>query len=450
MVLPLLVCCADVDSDARDPMLQRPPPAMEQDQPVAPMRIDTSEASPPIAPMASLSTAQEITRGDVSIQIGGGAAVLATNAQGEIFLADVSVSKLDADLRPVWQVHTGGRVFALVALADGGALAGGEYQDGCVVAAGWVCARGFITRLGPNGDKLWTLRFDHPRFASRVTGLAENDGVFYVAGQFDGELHLGREQVASAEGRVDFFVLALSPDATRAIWAHTLGSAVDDGDGPVLSANPVGGVIAAGHVQDAPAGFIRAYTATGETRFETVVRGRVSLFQLVVDGRGHIWASGGMRDTIELGDEQTPRRFVAQSEFDALVLELDPSGAVRSVLQLSSPTDGGVTSVALAPRPAGVWFINAYGYHGLYVDTKRVVTRIAVIDGRGSYRELDVFEMWCTGSRQAASGTIDGALLWTSHAARPTTFGLEEGTFPANNFLMRRTFSPAGDADDGS
>jgi hypothetical protein len=388
-----------------------------------------------------LSTAREVASGDISIQIDRGARVLAGNAQGEIYLADAAVWKLDADSGPAWTYAASGRVFALVALADGGVLAGGEYQQPDCVEFQKVCMRGFIVRLGPGGDELWRLDMDHPSAASRVTGLAENDGRIYVAGQFSGGLVVGREQVASAPGGIDFFVLALSADATRSIWVDTLGSPLDDADGPVLRAHPGGGVIAAGHVRDAKLGFVRAYTATGETRFETAIRGHVSLFELVVDGRGHIWTSGVMMNTIELGDEQSPRRLVAQSQFDALVLELDLDGTLSSILQLSSPADGGVRALGLAARPTGVWFINDYGYHQLHVETKRVVTRFAVIDGRGNYRELDAFEMLSMSSRQAAISTTGGELLWTSNATQPTTFGLDQGTFPANNFLMRRTFA---------
>lgn len=431
-------------TDANPEMLDETPKRTSMDtvepapQPQATMPVTSSVATTPVAPPVDV-TPQILTDTDQSIYTGRGADVLTRNAQGEIFLATTTVQKLTADLSPIWQASLGGKAFSLAALTDGGVIAAGEIQDPDCVGAPKECMRGFITRLDADGKQRWALALDQPNSASRVTGLAANDGLIYAAGQFNGELVIGHEHLATSQGGIDFFTLALEADGSRARWVHTRGSSTDDGDGPVLTAHPEGGVIAAGHMQDALLGFVDAYTADGETRFATEVRGHVSLFQLVVDGRGHIWTSGVIMGPVEFGDAQ--HRLTTRSQFDCFALELAGNGALGSLLQLSSPTDGGARALGLAPRDAGVWFINDYGYHQLHVETKQVVVRFAVIDGLGKYTELDSMELLSMSSRQAAITAADGALLWTSYASQPTTFGLDQGIVAANHFLMRRVFA---------
>ncbi|HKU42197.1 MAG TPA: hypothetical protein VJR89_28760, partial [Polyangiales bacterium] len=378
---------------------------------LTPDPLQPSAAGQPAVPMQTTPVLQPhelVTRAhddpDEWTQIGRGGYAVTTNAKGEIYLADGTLQKLDAQGKPIWCcTPLDGRAFVLVALEDGGVLVGGEHNT---AIAGSATMQGFLTSVDADGKPRWTRLFDEPSSPSRITGLARGDGQLYVAGQFKGTLRVGTAEVSSARTDLDFFVLALSPDALTLRWSDVLGSATDDPDGPVLAAVPEGGVVAAGHMHSAALGFVRSYAADGGLRQQLGVHGQVSLFQVVSDPQGHVWAAGVMRGAVEL-DGQRPRRLVTGGEFDAFVLQLDASGTLVSLEQVTSPRDGGARSLGLAPHADGVWFLHDYGYHSLGAETREVIARVWSIDGRGMHVELEAFALSASFSRHAAASTAE-------------------------------------------
>jgi hypothetical protein len=384
------------------------------------------------------STALLGAGGSEWIHVGQGAYALTTNARDEIFLGDTTVQKLTRDGEPIWCAGDFGRVFVLAARENGGVVAAGErVAPGCTFATK-DCIRGFVTELDAAGATLWTLSFEDPGSSSRATGLALADGQIYVGGHFNGTLSVGGKRMASSAGNFDHFVMALAEGGKEALWLQTIGSPAEDADGVVLRAHPEAGVIAAGHLA-LSSGFVNAYHADGTKRFAQVVRGQVSLFQLVVDGRGSIWTAGVSRGTVEIGNDQ-PRELVTKGEFAAFVLALDAGGKPGALVQFTSARGGGVRSLGLAALGDGVFFIRDEGYVSAVDETRLVQTHFATIDSTGRRRELDSYLLLTMPSRHAAVTTTDGALLWTSSYVLPSAFGTNQSAFPVGRFLMRRMF----------
>lgn len=372
------------------------------------------------------------------VRVGEGGISLARNAHGELFSGNEVVRKYRADGSQLWCARVPGNVtYVLVALSDGGVLAAGDSATTCT-RANSTCYSDFVTRLDADGGEVWSRTLSEPNHVSRVTGMARADGLIYLAGQTSGGLSFAGETRARTQSRgdLDFFVLAIDEDATELKWAELFGSSADDVDGPVLAAHPEGGVVAAGHLAS-DTGFLRAYTPTGEISWENTLGGRVSLFELSVDGRGQIWTAGVMRKSLMLDDGHALQQ--TRGEFAAVLLEYDADGTHRSSRLFETPTSGGVRVLGLAPRAAGVFFVSDYGYPSDFSQVASVIVRFATVDGAGAYEEFDSFEMVGSFSRHPAVTAAEDTIVWTGANLKPTSFGLDQGQFPAGSFLMKRS-----------
>lgn len=455
-VLLLCAACADSNLDsmeARDSFVPDPVAVSTSKQPELPDPVSTAIPLPSAPRAARHADAQSgnaepesctqarskttaLTFGDGDwLRVGQGGMSLARNAQGELFSGNEVVRKYRADGSQLWCARVPGNItWVLVALDDGGVLAAGERATTCT-RPNSTCYHDFVTRLDADGGEVWSRTLSDPENVSRVTGMAHADGLIYLAGQTSGGLSFAGETRTRAQSDLDFFVLAIDEDATELKWAEVFGSTSDDGDGPVLAAHPEAGVIAAGHT--VPSGFIRAYTPAGEVSWENTLRGRVSLFELSVDGRGQIWTAGVMRETLALDQARSLQQ--TRGDFAAMLLEYAPDGTLVSSQVFETPTTGGVRVLGLAPRTAGVFLISDYGYPTDSSKLGSVTVRFAAVDAAGQYAEFDAFEMLSTFSRHPAVTADDSSIVWTGANVRATSFGLDQGQFPNGSFLMQRS-----------
>jgi hypothetical protein len=149
------------------------------------------------------------------------------------------VALFDAEGRPRWSRHLGGEGpsrNARVTFDTSGHLVTVEsYTQGTT----WGFA---LTRFTPEGQPLWSRRFTSPGPTDALSLAASPGGRIVVVGVVQGELALG-EEVSSAGGAGDVFVLELGPDGDTlgfrrfgdAAYQAGLSVAVDTG-GQVLAA----------------------------------------------------------------------------------------------------------------------------------------------------------------------------------------------------------------------
>ena len=370
---------------------------------------------------------------------------LAVNAQGEIFLAHngfigtsprttALVRKLDARGDPLWtrswqsgRGFFGEHAFAVVALPDGGAVVGGQYQreePGCESPSSERgCTDAFITRFDGAGAERWTLTFGTGEDIDRVMGLAlGDDGTLYASGQVAGPVKFAEEVLLQHHGGVDHFVLALALERCEALWARTFGTTELDLEGPAVAAFPDG--VAVGPVAGSN-GIVRRFARDGRELFAVsplpTTRG-----VFMPSAQGDLWISA-----VRHGTSNAPT---------AELVQLGAQGTERARYTFRSPVGGLYQLWGLFNLPDGRTLVaGTYGMQALSTATEVMVHEVRALEPNGQTSVLVDYPLWHLGGGAALSQ--DGALLEAGTFEKTSSFGLNATEVRASKrdvYLLQR------------
>jgi hypothetical protein len=336
-----------------------------------------------------------------------GATTLTSAGQGDVFVA-----RVDPDGGWAWATRAGGTGgdggTDVGALADGGAIVTGTFNDSATFGATTLTSAGFrdvfVARVDPDGSWAWATRAGGTSFvdARSISTLA--DGSAIIAGEFQGTATFGATTFASAGSR-DAFVAKIDADGNWA-WANR-GGGIENQYVNGVTALADGGALIAGWF---------AGTADFGGNFITSLDG-ADVFVARVDADGSwVWVTraGGSLDAVALD-------VVAVSDGGAVVTGLY-QGTVQFgiAVTLASAGDRDVFVAKLDPDGNWAWAISAGG-----TGDDRGTSVAALADGgalvTGRFEDTATFgatSLTSAGSRDVFVARVDpdGSWAWATRA----------------------------------
>jgi len=197
---------------------------------------------------------------------------------------DLFAISFTPDGRRRWSLAWGGpgwqTVDGVSAAPDGGVLVAGtaEVVPGSDRVDESDQADGFLTRIGPDGRREWTVRLGGEGWDQAHAVAVARDGTVAVAGSFGDHMSIGGARLVSAGGD-DAFVATFSPEG-QPRWAERLGGPRDDA-ATAVAATPDGSLAVAGR--------FAGRAALGSFALESA--GDADLFLAALDPTGQVrWA----------------------------------------------------------------------------------------------------------------------------------------------------------------
>lgn len=270
-----------------------------------------------------------------------------------------------------WAIQLGGPgpevPYGLAVSADGGAVVVGTFLsetevgtgDESVRLEGFGSSDIFIASLTPAGELAWARRVGGPE-TDEPRGVAiDGDGSIYLTGFFIGSARFGDVEVESVGG-ADAFLAKFSP-AGETVWVRTLGGKHAD-LGAAVAMTPAGPVLA-GRFQlavdldpgpeisvaesaGASDSFVAAFDPAGTLSWARSFGGERNdeprSVAVAADGRIAVLGTFENELSVAEGTALEGRGLV-----DLYVVELEPSGSVRSARALGGPR---------TEHPAGVGY----------------------------------------------------------------------------------------------
>jgi hypothetical protein len=292
---------------------------------------------------------------------------------------------------------TGGQILAMAVAADGTVAVTGWYQSS--VGPGpmkHTRLDSFVAVIGSDGKQRWHALIDGAQREMLDAIHIAKDGAVLVAGSFEGEVKIGKQNVKSVPGKyvysVDMLVVRYEPDG-RLAWAANAGGPEDDGATSITTAAN-GDVIVGGEIgRNAIFGptllegppekarfanptyaFVAAYTSTGQLKWaaqhgrfeETTVKALVPLAD------GGVLAYGPETDESDLNNGRNDKQFVIRIDATgkpAMMRDVSHAGAIGfadGAIVLAMWPDGGRLHFEHqgvgGTRPAGSIDIPASGH----------------------------------------------------------------------------------------
>ena len=174
----------------------------------------------------------------------------------------------------------------------------------------------FVAKFGSEGELMWAQKFGDASFETVNDVAADGLGNIYVAGSFDGALHVGNNVSLVSEGDGDGFLLKLNGLSGAPIWGRAIGAALYqdarfvrvDGVGNVTFAGAFQGTINLGGddlVVPGTAGhhFVARLDPSGEHLWSKAIQSDVDLTSIVTDAEGNVVMGGGFLTSANLGGD---------------------------------------------------------------------------------------------------------------------------------------------------
>lgn len=284
--------------------------------------------------------------------------------------SDILLLKLSSAGVPQWVRHFGGpmeqQVSGLVACGDGFAIHGWASAGSLDLGGGPVDGT-YVASFDVDGNLRWSRSLPVVGDGALVSFFAmacDDAGRLALTGEFAGDVDFGGGPVPA--GR-DGFVVTYDA-AGEFQWARLFGGADEtSARGRALAFTPGGEVVVAGaffgtvDLGDGPLTadtwhdmLVAAYSAAGEHQWSRQFGGAGPQYgtAVAVDATGRVAVGGMFLDEIEIGDdelvnvnpENNPEEF--GTVHDAVLVELDASGAVLGSQQLGALLDDQVLGLS--------------------------------------------------------------------------------------------------------
>lgn len=206
-----------------------------------------------------------------------------------------------------------------------------DFGDGVTTTAGGY--DGFVARLSPSGDCLWSKPFGTAAHEQVYQVSPGPDDTLFLVGEFEGAMLLGDTMLTSA-GELDFLVAKMDAANADVIWAQNFG----DSGNQVASRTAADGaanMVFVGILRSSVAFGTALVTSAGD--YNTLIgkmsqngaplwaRGLLSTsevipYDLVVDKLGRIYVVGALSGIADLGSGA----LVTAKDSDAFVVSLSP------------------------------------------------------------------------------------------------------------------------------
>ncbi|GAB3542487.1 hypothetical protein GCM10027443_43410 [Pontibacter brevis] len=254
---------------------------------------------------------------------------------------DYWLIKLNPDGSKAWDKALGGNNYdylrSIIQTSDGGyLLGGGSTSDisGDKTAGNTGFDNYWIVKLNADGSKAWDKTFGRAEYNYFASMVATQDGGYLVGGWTTSVL--GNEPAEGAKGGIDYWVVKLNHDGSKA-WDKVIGGNGDDylsslaitADGGFLLAGSSTSGASGDKTEDPVGGFdywVVKLNANGQKVWEKTVGGSSNdyLTSLAVAPSGGIILSGGSQSGI--GGDKTE---ASRGESDYWIVMLDANGNIN-------------------------------------------------------------------------------------------------------------------------
>jgi hypothetical protein len=291
---------------------------------------------------------------------------------------DIFVTKLSAAGQHLWTWTAGGlqadQPHGLCLSPLGEVLVTGEYRltadfdsrgsgDERTAAGG---SDVFVTKLGADGQYLWTRTFGGTSFESGQGIAVDSQGRVIAVGNFRGTVDFdlaGQGDSRTSRGQSDVFLTRLAADGSYLGTLQYGGTSIDlaadvsvDAQDKIALAGMFMGSVdfdpTVGQDVHESAGyydvFVTRITAAGAYGGTTIFGGTKDqeVTALVHDADGNIYVTGGYEGTVVFGDQDS---LTSQGGFDIFVARLDADGSYGWIRGMGGPSSEFGRGLAIAP-----------------------------------------------------------------------------------------------------